>query len=680
MVLNMTVGMATYDDFYGVNMTVQSLMMHHMASGYVTEIIVVDNNPDSEQGDLTAKYCKGLGSAVKYVPMYGVRGTAQPRNEVFRQASNPYVVCCDPHVLFPVSSLLSLARFYEKNPNIKDLIQGPIMWDDLKSGATHFRIDDDAWGAEMWGKWDMAYVNPFRNRSRPSEDSPKEMIAETYRIRPINGKNCVVSTMDGDRIIVDQPGITTAEMHNMGFVEALHSHGAVFEIPAMGLGVFSCRKDAWLEFNPKFYGFGGEEGYIHIKYRKAGRKVLCLTGFQWWHRFQRLRGTPYPNVIEEKARNYVIGFRELGLPLDPIYRHFVQGVYNQGGRPPISEERWKLVLEEKILNLNEEQKAKAPARSVEAKKECKTCGKRSETKPASCSSCSQSTWSIAQWYEWAAGTPSDINEHAPVLKEYASKSKRVIEFGVRTGVSTAALLDGNPEQLISYDLNESSQARMMAAQANREKKDFQFFIGNSLYIEPEECDLLFIDTVHTGEHCLKELRRHGPKVKKWIILHDTEIFGNKGEDGSDGGLMFAIRTFLATYPEWSTVKHFRNNHGLTVLSRVPEEQPPKLPSTLRMAATLAKSTLKDLANGSIRVPLEVAKARHAICTSNNGTCPLNLRRIDDDRCAGCGCYLWEQKGQPEGSMTGKVWRPLDACPHSLWGNHIPEEMQEEGAE
>jgi hypothetical protein len=47
-------------------------------------------------------------------------------------------------------------------------------------------------------------------------------------------------------------------------------------IPAQGMGVFACRKNNWLGFNPKFRGFGGEEGYIHEKYRKNGKQVICL--------------------------------------------------------------------------------------------------------------------------------------------------------------------------------------------------------------------------------------------------------------------------------------------------------------------------------------------------------------------------------------------------------------------
>lgn len=589
-----TVGMATFDDFYGVNMTVQALKMNH--AHLVKEIIVVDNNPKSQQGKLTEAFCKGTGF-VNYYPLYGTRGTAQPRNMVFELATNPYVVCCDPHVMFFPGAFEALSNYYHRiGWDENNLVQGPIVYDNLQTVSTHFNLDK--WGAQMWGQWDT----------------------DQYQ----------------------------------------YDRGEPFEIPAQGLGAFACRKDAWLGFNPRFIGFGGEEGYIHEKFRKHGRKCVCVPKFKWWHRFQRL-GTPYPIVIEEKARNYIIGFRELGLPLDPIYDHFVKGKWNLPENQRLSEKQWEMCLREELLPLNPVEQAKVPT-----------------PKTSGCGTCSQNSWDLGQWYKWASETKSDINEHVPTLREYASKSERVIEFGVRTGVSTAGLLAGSPKQLISYDLNESSQARTMANLAVKEGKEFQFFLGDSLTVDPEECDLLFIDTKHTGEQCLKELLRHGPKVNKWIILHDTEIYGDKGEDNGPG-LRYAIRTFLETHREWTVARHYNNNHGLTVLSKLKEDQPPKLPSVIRMSMNYAKSQGKDLFNGKIRVPLEVAEERYAICTSNGGVCPVKQRRIEDDRCAGCGCWLWEQPGQPEGAMTGKVWRPLDSCPFGKWGNWVPEEgrVQEE---
>ncbi len=98
-----------------------------------------------------------------------------------------------------------------------------------------------------------------------------------------------------------------------------------FEIPMQGLGLFACRRDAWLGFNPRFSGFGGEEGYIHEKYRQAGQRTLCLPFLRWLHRFSRPGGVVYPNTLQDRIRNYCIGFDELGLDTEPVAAHFREG-------------------------------------------------------------------------------------------------------------------------------------------------------------------------------------------------------------------------------------------------------------------------------------------------------------------------------------------------------------------
>jgi hypothetical protein len=95
-----------------------------------------------------------------------------------------------------------------------------------------------------------------------------------------------------------------------------------FDIPMQGLGLFACRRAAWPGFNRAFRGFGGEEGYIHEKFRQAGGRTLCLPFLRWMHRFERPLGTPYPNRWADRIRNYLIGFREVGWPTEPIVEHF----------------------------------------------------------------------------------------------------------------------------------------------------------------------------------------------------------------------------------------------------------------------------------------------------------------------------------------------------------------------
>jgi hypothetical protein len=51
-----------------------------------------------------------------------------------------------------------------------------------------------------------------------------------------------------------------------------------------------------------------------------------------------------------------------------------------------------------------------------------------------------------------------------------------------------------------------------------------FNIGNTLEVDIDETDMLFIDTLHNGDQLEKELERSASKVKKFIAFHDTTTF------------------------------------------------------------------------------------------------------------------------------------------------------------
>ena len=282
----LTIGMACYDDFDGVWFTINALRLYHAECMPDVEFIVVDNNPHSSDGQCVRRFLEGWVPNARYVEYHGAVGTAAPRNEVFRQAAGDVVLCLDPHVLLEPDTVRRLIQFYDTNPDCLDLIQGPLVYDDLKSYSSHF---NDEWREQMWGTWG---TDP-----RGSFQSHRE-----YHTDPVTGELTIkVSTVD------ESP----------------------FDIPAQGLGLFSCRRHAWLGFHPGFYGFGGEEFYIHEKFRQAGRRTLCLPFLRWIHRFNRPRGVPYPLMTEHKFRNYVLGLRELQLPVQWAAEHFAKHLSKQ---------------------------------------------------------------------------------------------------------------------------------------------------------------------------------------------------------------------------------------------------------------------------------------------------------------------------------------------------------------
>ena len=170
-------------------------------------------------------------------------------------------------------------------------------------------------------------------------------------------------------------------------------------------------------------------------------------------------------------------------------------------------------------------------------------------------------------------TPSDINEHLHIMFEYASKCSHITELGVRDIVSTWAWLEAKPKTIICYDVANPPADRLLNvyAYAENHKIDFTLHIADVLTVEIEPTDLLFIDTVHTYEQLISELRLHADKAKKFIVLHDTEGFGEIGIDASGKqtrGLRYALEEFLESNSNWVVEVERKNCFGLTILRRL----------------------------------------------------------------------------------------------------------------
>ena len=190
---------------------------------------------------------------------------------------------------------------------------------------------------------------------------------------------------------------------------------------------------------------------------------------------------------------------------------------------------------------------------------------------------------ITEQFQLRVNHSSDINEHLETIKNFASECEHITEMGVRSVVSTWALLAAKPKRLVSMDIVQCP-VQDAAIAANNEGIDFEFIVADTsnpqLDIEPT--DLLFIDTWHVYDQLKVEFKLHSNKVKKYIILHDTTTFGEVGESGSDliinpvtgqmemmrkRGLWPAVEEFLAENTNWTLKERFTHNNGLTILQR-----------------------------------------------------------------------------------------------------------------
>ena len=192
---------------------------------------------------------------------------------------------------------------------------------------------------------------------------------------------------------------------------------------------------------------------------------------------------------------------------------------------------------------------------------------------------------LEQMYNKIVIEPSDIFKHLPTLKKYSEQSKVVVELGVRTGLSTIALLMGRPQKLYSYDIKKYPEIDSIIHMAKEAGLDFTFTEANDLEIEIPECDMLWIDSYHVAPQLSKELSLHAGKARHFIAFHDTFTFWEQGEQpytevagkglDSQQGLKYAIEPFLQQHPNWVLEYRTDENNGLLVLRNVNYNENPE---------------------------------------------------------------------------------------------------------
>ena len=260
-----TIGTCVYDDYDGVYFTIQSIRLCNPDILDRIEFVVINNNPTSCQGEEVSKLIRYVNEPITYLE-FSKYNSPFLKSKIFDLAETEYVLVLDCHVLLEPGSLKQLLDFYDAGKDEGNLLQGPLLHDDLTHISTHF--DLSKWNSDMWGEWS------FDKRGKDKNNDP-------------------------------------------------------FEIPAHGMGLFTCRRDSWLGFNENFRGFGGEEGYIHCKYRNAGKKTLCLPFLRWLHRFGRPDGSGFTPLLQDRFRNYMIGFNEIGRNTNEVVKNFKGRIPNK---------------------------------------------------------------------------------------------------------------------------------------------------------------------------------------------------------------------------------------------------------------------------------------------------------------------------------------------------------------
>jgi glycosyltransferase involved in cell wall biosynthesis len=655
----LTIGLPVHNDAGGAIFTLNTIRMYYEEILPRVEFLVVNDSGDIGHAGALQGYCQAAG--VRYVQNADPRGPALNKDLVFREAAGEWVACIDCHIQFKPGSLTRLMGELTKRQGSLDMLTGPMLYDGhvIKQDIFSFR-----WRGNMFGTWGNVWRCPCGQTLDPRDEPDASGRLAFFRVvgTPAELTEELTACPGCGRRLPQVP-FHSHEPHlaAAGLKRACDGREPT-EIGASGCGVMIMRKRAWPRFNPKLKGFGGEEWYIHELVRRGGGKVWSLPWLVWWHKFQKENPQPetYLNSSWLRTRNYVIEWHQLGWPLDAVREHFAPPAPTPEGKLPPHE--WDDLMTDPA---DPPEWSRAVRSGAVPPPPGYTAAPAAPVAPpeglGGCQGCTNTVQqailpdhiTLDHLFTGAAWQPSDINEHAGTLRRLASEAETVVEFGVRHGVSTVALLSGQPKRFVTHDVNDFA---MREALKNRQgRTDFTFRQANSLTCEPVECDLLFIDTFHHAEHLWQELNRHGPHCRRRIVLHDTVSYGWNSENGQQNmGLLHAVIKWCRDRPEWSVTAEYENNNGLLVMSRDPADkpEPPKVGvgAFLKFGAAMIRfkaSGLPVLEDAEVAARLDVC----AICKLRN-----------NDQCTKCGCFLIER---PDGG-PGKALIPTEDCPYAKW--------------
>lgn len=159
---------------------------------------------------------------------------------------------------------------------------------------------------------------------------------------------------------------------------------------------------------------------------------------------------------------------------------------------------------------------------------------------------------------------SDINEHTETIFNITKGCNTAVSLQIGKGDAAFSLLLGCHLH-ISVDPNPSEDTINFLN---------DYFGKKSIVIRQNTCepididnfDVLMVDSIHTAKNVEKELKAHAHKVNKFIIFHDTFLYGEVGDDGGEG-IKKPIYEFLSNNQEWKIIHEANNNNGLIILAK-----------------------------------------------------------------------------------------------------------------
>lgn len=196
----------------------------------------------------------------RYVHKPKNMGPAHGKRSVFEEANGEYTLLLDSHVLCAANSINYILSAIQDNRIQRDIWSGPLL---NEHGAIIGTELDMNWRGEFFGTWNT------------------DPNIKSSRVKEING---------------------------------------------MGSAYFCMNTQQFLDiegFPKEFKGFGGEELILsEINRQKTGGKHFCHAALGWQHRFYRPRPVAYTLTINDKYKNYLVGFYKCGWDCADVKDYF----------------------------------------------------------------------------------------------------------------------------------------------------------------------------------------------------------------------------------------------------------------------------------------------------------------------------------------------------------------------
>jgi len=156
--------------------------------------------------------------------------------------------------------------------------------------------------------------------------------------------------------------------------------------------------------------------------------------------------------------------------------------------------------------------------------------------------------------------PLTLTVYHQLIRDLAEECETWTEFGIYQGHSLSAALLTKPKKVRGYDVsldNYAESSHLFEKFAQENDIDFEIITDDTATCPViDETDVLHIDSLHTYEHCKKELARHGNRVRKFILFHDT-TYAPK--------VYNAINEFIGR--DWKVVTRSTVGVGYTLIKR-----------------------------------------------------------------------------------------------------------------